>query len=197
MVILPVFFWDSGPGSAPGGPGPEAMIATNCDRLEIYVAAQHIATGLPERARFPGLAYPPAFVDLTRAAPRWPAPAGLPDLRIDGYLGQRKAATVLMSADTACDRLVMTAEDPVIAADGRDATRAIFHAADAYGNIRPNVTGEVTLSITGPADLIGDNPFSFTAYGGVGGVFVRGWPARPARSGSPPVTRRSAAPSPS
>src|SRR5215472_17873180 len=36
-VILPIFFWDFGPGSPPNGPGKNAMIATNCDRLEIYV----------------------------------------------------------------------------------------------------------------------------------------------------------------
>src|SRR5205807_3526310 len=35
-VILPVFFWDFGPGSPHGGPGPDSMIATNLDRLEIY-----------------------------------------------------------------------------------------------------------------------------------------------------------------
>ena len=185
VVILPVFFWDCGPGSPPGGPGPDAMIATNCDRLEIYAGGRHIATGLPDRERFPGLAYPPAFVDLTRAAARWPAPPGLPDLRIDGYLGHRKAATVLMSADSARDRLEMTIEDTVIAADGRDATRVTFRAADAYGNVRPNVTGDVTLAITGPADLIGDNPFSFTAYGGVGGAFVR---SRPGQAGPVLVT---------
>ena len=77
----------------------------------------------------------------------------------------------------------------------RHIARRLTGAAAAHRG--PNVTGEVTLSITGAADLIGDNPFSFTAYGGVGGVFVRGRPARPARSGSPPATRRSAAPSPS
>ena len=38
-VILPVFFWDFGTGSPPGGPGPGAMIATNLDRLEIYADA--------------------------------------------------------------------------------------------------------------------------------------------------------------
>ena len=192
VVILPVFFWDSGPGSAPGGPGPDAMIATNCDRLEIYAGGRHIATALPGRERFPGLAYPPAFVDLTRAAARWPALPGCPTCASTGISASRKAATVLMSADSARDRLEMTAEDTVIATDGRDATRVVFHAADAYGNIRPNVTGDVTLAITGPADLIGDNPFSFTAYGGVGGVFVRGRLARGRRSGhrQPPVARR-------
>ena len=33
-VILPVFFWDFGPGSPVAGPGPDSIIATNCDRLE-------------------------------------------------------------------------------------------------------------------------------------------------------------------
>ena len=33
-VIVPVFSWDS--RSAPGGPGPDSMFATNCDRLEIF-----------------------------------------------------------------------------------------------------------------------------------------------------------------
>jgi beta-galactosidase len=40
------------------------------------------------------------------------------------------------------------------------------------------VTGNVALSITGPADLIGDSPFAFGGYGGVGGAFIRSLPAR-------------------
>ncbi|HEX9064189.1 MAG TPA: glycoside hydrolase family 2 TIM barrel-domain containing protein, partial [Streptosporangiaceae bacterium] len=60
-VILPVFFWDFGPGSPPGGPGPEAMIATNCDRLELYVGGEHHATGTPDAQRFPHLGYPPVI----------------------------------------------------------------------------------------------------------------------------------------
>ena len=78
-MILPAFFWDFGPES-PSGPGPDAMIATNCDRLEIYVAGHHIATGTPDTARFGSLAYPPVFADLRVDG------TGLPELRIDGYL---------------------------------------------------------------------------------------------------------------
>jgi beta-galactosidase len=170
-VILPVFFWDFGPGSAPGGPGL-AMIATNCDRLEIYVGGAHVATGRPDVTRFRGLAHPPVFADLTVDG------SGLPELRIDGYLGSRLAASVRMSADTARDRLVLAADDASIGADGTDATRLTFRAVDAYGNQRPQVTGPVLLSLTGPATLIGDNPFDFGAYGGVGGAFVRSVPGR-------------------
>ncbi len=83
-----------------------------------------------------------------------------------------------MSADTARDRLALTADDGSIQADGTDTTRLTFRALDAYGNQRPHVAGDVSLSLTGPATLIGDNPFPFGAYGGVGGAFVRSEPGR-------------------
>jgi beta-galactosidase len=178
-VILPVFFWDFGPGSPPDGPGPHAMIATNCDRLEIYVGGRHVATGAPDDQNFRYLAYPPVFADLTVDG------SGLPELRIDGYLGGRLAVSVRMSADPARDRLALTADDRSIHADGTDTTRLTFRALDGYGNQRPRASGDVALSLTGPATLIGDNPFRFGAYGGVGGAFVR---SRPGRAGLVRVT---------
>lgn len=59
-----------------------------------------------------------------------------------------------------------------------DATRVMFRAVDRYGAPRPYVTGQVTLSVDGPAVLIGDNPFDFQAAGGVGAVWVRSLPGR-------------------
>jgi beta-galactosidase len=172
-VILPVFFWDFGPGSPPHGPGANAMIATNCEQLEIFAGPDHVATGLPEHARFGGLAYPPVFADLTVAG------SGLPELRIDGYCGGQLVASARMSADPARDRLVLTADHPSITADGTDTTRLTFRALDAYGNQRPHVAGAVTLRLTGPAVLVGDNPFPLGEYGGAGGAFVRSRPDQP------------------
>jgi beta-galactosidase len=169
-MILPVFFWDFGPGSPQQGPGPNSMIATNLDRLEIYVGGQYLATGTPDRAGFGSLAFPPVFVDLTVSG------SNLPELRIDGYLGDSLAATVRMAAETTGDHLTLTADHTSIGADGSDATRITFRAVDTYGNHRPNVTGNVALSISGPAVLVGDNPFDLGAYGGVGGAFVRSIP---------------------
>jgi beta-galactosidase len=178
-VIVPVFFWDA--RSAPAGPGPDSMFATNCDRLEIFAGGIHLATATPDRRRFGHLAYPPAFADLTMPGHR------LPELRADGYLGTKLAAVLLMSADTSRDRLQLTADDTTITAGGSDATRITFRAIDAYGNHRPNVTGEVTLTLTGPATLIGQNPFAFGSYGGVGGAFIR---SVPRRTGQVTVTAR-------
>ncbi len=181
-VILPVFFWDFGAGSpmkGDGGPGPNSMIATNLDRLEIYVGGQHVATGTPDQQQFGSLAYPPVFVDLTVTSDdSGDSGTSLPELRIDGYLGQHLAATTRMAADTSGDRLSLTADDTAIEADGSDATRITFRAVDAHGNHRPNVTGDVSLTLTGPAVLVGDNPFAFGEYGGVGGAFVRSVPGQ-------------------
>ena len=166
-VIVPMFFWDYGPLSPADGPGPGSVIATNCDRLELFVDGQHLTTAGPDTGRFPNLAYPLAFADLSVPG------AGLPELRIDGYRGRTLVATVTMASDPARDRLALTVDDATITADGSDTTRATFRALDAYGNQRPYVGGDVTLALTGPGILVGDNPFAFGDHGGVGGAFIR------------------------
>jgi beta-galactosidase len=166
-VIVPLFFWDFGPGSPAGGPGPEAIIATNCDRLELFVDGRHLTTARPDTGGYPNLTWPLAFANLSVPG------TGLPELRIDGYLGSTLAATVTMASDPARDRLALTMGDAAIAADGSDTTRVTFRAVDAYGHHRPHTGGAVTLTVGGPGELAGDNPFAFGPGGGVGGAFVR------------------------
>jgi beta-galactosidase len=180
-IILPVFFWDFGANSPTNGPGPGTMIATNCDRLELYVGAEHFTTGGPDTRVFGSLAYPPVLVDLTVDG------SGLPELRIDGYVGGHLASSVHMSADPSRDRLALAVEDSSIQADGSDTTRFTFRAVDAYGNQRPYPRGDVTLALAGPATLIGQNPFAFATYGGVGGGLVR---SEPGQSGIVTLTAR-------
>jgi beta-galactosidase len=84
-----------------------------------------------------------------------------------------------MSADPAGDALGMTVDDTSITADGSDATRAVFRAIDAYGNQRRYASGQVTLSLSGPATLVGDNPFGFGEYGGLGAVWIRSQAGQP------------------
>ena len=72
----------------------------------------------------------------------------------------------------------MAVDDAAIVADGSDATRAVFRAVDEYGNLRRYPAGQVTLTLTGPAALIGDNPFAFGDYGGLGAVWIRSLPGQ-------------------
>ncbi len=179
-VIRPVFFWEFG-ASSKNGPGADAMIATNCDRLEVYVSGEHLATATPDTENFGYLAYPPVFMDLTVDG------SALPELRITGYVGRRQVASVRMSADTSRDHLVIAAADSSIQADGTDMTQVTFRALDAYGNQRRHISGKITLELAGPGVLIGDNPFAFTDYGAVGGAFVR---SEPDQAGVVTVTAR-------
>lgn len=49
------------------------------------------------------------------------------------------------------------------------------------------MTGDVALSVRGPAVLIGSNPFPFGESGGVGGAFLR---SVPGKTGTVTVTAR-------
>ena len=170
-VIVPVFSWEL--GATPVGP---AMIASNCEQLEIFIGGVHLSTAHPATGSplYGGLDYPPFVISF----PVWPR-ALTPELLIAGYVGGRRVAKIRMSADTAGDRLAMAADDATISADGSDATRVVFRAVDAYGNQRRYPAGEVTLTLSGPATLIGDNPFAFGAYGGLGAVWIRSLADRP------------------
>jgi beta-galactosidase len=166
-VIAPAFYWDFGSSSPATGPGPNAMIATNCDQLILYLNGAPLTTGTPDTTDYGYLPYPPVFVDLTVDG------SGLPTLRIDGYRGGTLVASLQMSSNPATDHLGLVLEDATLNADGFDATRCTFRALDSFGNQRPYVTGDVTLALHGPAKLIAQNPFNFQGYGGVGGAFVR------------------------
>jgi beta-galactosidase len=169
-VIIACFWWDNA-----AAPGANSMLATNCDRLELSVNGTHWQSVTPDAAAFGALRYPPAFADLSGAnAAAGPTDgSGLPDLRIDGYVGARLVATVQMTADTSRDRLALAVADTAIAGDGADATAVTIRVTDAYGNHRPGVDGDVALALSGPATLIAANPFPLAAVGGVGGGFIR------------------------
>jgi len=176
-VIIPVFCWDD---RFP--PGADAMFATNCERLVLWLGGKRWLTVTPDKGTFGHLACPPAFADLTgagragRPGKESGARPDLPDLVIDGYVGTRRVATLRMTASSDLDRLELSVADAAIGGDGSDATAFSLRVTDAYGNRRPGTGGDVALTLTGPAELIADNPFPLGTFGGVGGGFIRSLP---------------------
>lgn len=69
------------------------------------------------------------------------------------------------------DVLVVKPDDSELIGDGRDATRVVLAVTDAFGNFRPFATGAIQLSIAGPGEIVGENPFSLS--GGAGAVWVK------------------------
>ena len=173
-VIIPVFFWEAG-GAVPA-PSPTAMIASNCEQLEVFIDGTHVASALPAFGSplYGGLIHPPFLVRLPRHIPN-----RTPELLVQGLVGGRPAAQLRMSANPAGDALGLAVDDATISADGSDATRAVFRAIDAYGNQRRYGSGPVTLTLSGPATLVGDNPFAFGQYGGLGAVWIRSLAGQP------------------
>ena len=81
----------------------------------VYVGGKQHATVRPDRDQFPHLRYPPAVVDLRMHG------TGLPDLRIDGYVGSRKVESVTMSCNPAKDTLRLRSAGKAIQASIRPA----------------------------------------------------------------------------
>ncbi len=167
VVIEPGFYWDFGPDSPATGPGPDAVIWSNCDRLELFLDGRHVHTARPQRKLFPHLAYPPFIANLTVHGER------KPELRIDGFVGGRRALRRLFSPDPSFDTLTCVADDEALVPDGQDATRVVLRAVDRYGAPRPFVVGSLTFTVSGPAVLVGDNPLDFQAAGGACAVWLR------------------------
>jgi beta-galactosidase len=170
VVIEPAFFWEPG-GARPRG--EPLLIGSNCERLDLYVDGRPAGTARPatDDPRYGRLPYPPFLV-------RLPAAASRAELRIDGYIGGRLAASRVLAPGPAGDRLGLRADDAVIVADGSDMTRVVFRAVDRHGNQRRYFSGMVTLRLDGPGELVGENPFPLGQYGGVGAVWIRSLPRR-------------------
>ena len=62
-------------------------------------------------------------------------------------------------------------DDRALTADGADTTRVVLRVTDEFGARRPYADDPIAFTLEGPAELIGDNPFSL--IGGTGAVWIR------------------------
>lgn len=118
----------------------------------------------PERTEFDHLTYPPFIFDRRKVR-------GWGDLRIDGYLKGEKVISNLMSGRGVDRKFMLLPDDTALVADGADTTRVVLRVTDEFGAIRTYANDPITFKLDGPAELIGDNPFSL--IGGTGAVWIR------------------------
>lgn len=168
VVLEPAFSWARGDESIGF---TYALICSNCERIKLTLltpSGEHelIESG-PDRQQFPFLPYPPFSipVKLDHGLERWG------DLRMDGYIGGKKVISKTLSGTGVDHAFKLVPDDPTLVADGADATRIVLRCEDEYGAIRPFAADPIAFTLTGPAELIGDNPFSL--IGGTGAVWVR------------------------
>ena len=182
-VIEPDFCWDFGL-QTPAGPGERAAIFSNCDRLEVFLDGKLHAIVHADRLGFPYIKYPPFFADLTASG------AARPELRIDGYVGDRRVLSRSFSSDRSEDVLWVQADDHQLQGDGSDTTRLAFGVRDKFGALQPSAGGQVDLDIKGPGMIVGDNPFPLGDAGGAGAVWIKTLPGQTGR-----ITVRASHPS--
>lgn len=162
IVLEPAFQWSAADDWSQVM--ESAIVCSNCDHLKFYVGDQLTVEADPDRTTFGNLPHPPFTVNLRKGPKK-------ATLKIEGYLGGKKVVEKLYAHDGIDRQFLLTADDTTLAADGADSTRVSMRVADEYGNLRRYSTGAISLSLEGPAEIIGDNPFSL--FGGCGAVWIR------------------------
>ena len=162
VVLVPAFHWARGDESIGF---TNALVSSNCDHLKFYVAGKLIAEADPDRKQFPHLKYAPFTANLGRHLEPWG------DLRIDGFIQGKQVISRSFSGKGVDQKFMLLPDDTTLVADGADSTRVVLRVADEFDAIRPFAADAVRLELTGPAELIGDNPFALV--GGQGAVWIR------------------------
>ena len=163
IVLEPAFDW-SARGDLTSSLN-NAVVCSNCDHLKFYAGDKLIAEADPDRENFGHLPHPLFHAELVDRGVPWD------DLRIEGYLAGTKVIEKKYSCAGVDRQFLVAADDLVLVANGSDATRVTMRVTDEYGAPRRYSSAAVRLAVTGPAEIIGDNPFSLS--GGCGAIWVR------------------------
>ncbi|WP_213805504.1 glycoside hydrolase family 2 TIM barrel-domain containing protein [Granulicella sp. dw_53] len=175
IVLEPAFHWARSDESRDF---TKAVVCSNCDHLK-FSMREHSLEGNPwvlmaeldpERVEFNHLKYAPFVLDMSKLdRSKLKFPWG--DLKIDGYIDGKLVISKSLSGLGADQKFALVADDRTLEADGADATRVVMRVTDEFGALRTYADDPVVLTMEGPADLIGDSPFSL--IGGTGAVWVR------------------------
>jgi len=162
IVLEPAFHWARGDESIGF---TTALVCSNCEHLKFYMSNVLVAEADPDREQFKHLKYAPFSATAKDVRADWG------DLRIEGYIGGKKVIEKTMSGKGIDQKFALLPDDTKLTADGADTTRVVLRVTDEYGAVRPFACDPVRFELSGPATLIGDNPF--TLVGGQGAVWIR------------------------
>jgi beta-galactosidase len=162
IVLEPAFLWAAGDDWSQTM--ETALVCSNCDHLKLYVGDKLVTEADPDRATFGNLPHPPFTINL-RHGPKKAI------LRIEGYIAGKKVIEKKFSNRGVDEQFLVAPDDTTLVADGADSTRIVMRVADEFGNLQRYSTAAITLTLEGPAEIVGDNPFSL--MGGGGAIWIR------------------------
>jgi beta-galactosidase len=163
IVLVPAFHWARGDESIGF---TDALVSSNCDHLKFYVADKLVAEADPDRAHFPHLKYAPFTAEIGR---RTSTPGAICASRDTSRASRSSRAVSRARASIRNFHFCPTTERLI--ADGADTTRVVLRVTDEFDAIRPFAADAIRFELAGPAQLIGDNPFSLV--GGTGAIWIR------------------------
>jgi beta-galactosidase len=162
IVLEPAFHWAHGDESVGF---TDAVVCSNCDHLKFYIDDTLVAEADPDRTEFAHLKYAPFSTNLKHTHPEWG------DLRIDGYIQGKQVISRNFSGKGIDQKFALRPDDTKLVADGADTTRVVLRVTDEFGAIRPFAADAIQFELSGPAEIIGDNPFALV--GGTGAIWIR------------------------
>jgi len=162
VVLEPAFHWARGDASVGFS---KAVVCSNCEHLKFYIDDKLVADVDPDRKQFAHLKYAPFVFELGELFHKWG------DLRIEGYIQGKLAITKRLSGRGVDTKFLLLPDDSELMADGADSTRVVLRVTDEFGAVQPFANDAIKLELEGPAQIIGDNPFSLV--GGTGAVWIR------------------------
>jgi beta-galactosidase len=162
VVLEPAFHWARGDASIGFS---KAVICSNCDHVKLYIADELVADVEPDRKTFQHLQYAPFIVELGELFHKWG------DLRLEGYIQGKQVIVKKYSGKGIDQKFTLLPDDTSLFADGADTTRVVLRVTDEFDAIRPFANDAIKFELEGPAEIIGDNPFSLV--GGTGAIWIR------------------------
>ncbi|MGA9979785.1 MAG: glycoside hydrolase family 2 TIM barrel-domain containing protein [Candidatus Sulfotelmatobacter sp.] len=162
IVLEPAFHWARGDASVGFS---KAVVCSNCDHIKFYIDDKLVAEVDPDRTQFAHLRYAPFVVELAELFHKWG------DLRLDGYIQGKQVISKRLSGTGVDTKFLLLPDDVELIADGADSTRVVLRVTDEFGAVRPFANDAIKLELEGPAEIIGDNPFSL--IGGTGAIWIR------------------------
>ena len=162
IVLEPAFHWARGDASVGFS---KAVVCSNCDHIKFYIDDKLVAEVDPDRKQFAHLRYAPFVLEMGELFHKWG------DLRLDGYIQGKQVISKRLSGTGVDAKFMLLPDDTELIADGADATRVVLRVTDEFGAVRPFANDAIRFEVEGPAEIIGDNPFSL--IGGTGAVWIR------------------------
>ena len=173
IVLEPAFHWarnDESTGFT------DAYISSNVDHIKISINPIMgpnvgkgfilLAEGDPDRKTYPNLPHPPFKMEIgDKIRDNWG------DLRIEGFIAGKQVISKDYSGKGIDQQFRLLPDETNLVADGADTVRVILRVNDEFGQIRPFAADAIEMHVEGPAEIIGDTPFSL--IGGTGAIWLR------------------------